>query len=352
MIYAYDRKGIREFQGQRIEYAYFVGRDFRGASFQGSDLWGANFSRANLVSVQFQSATLTGTSFQHALLARSNLMQADLADAELRGADLTGAALQGAKCERASFVEATLTFASLSSVSLMGTSMDGVVLGGTELSDLDASAFCDAKGIVHRAPSAIDARSVMKSYHHPRFKQFMIECGVPPIFAEYMIDCARALGGPLLRSLMQSTFISYGGPDEPFARRIYEGLRAHGVTVFFFPESATIGERIDTEVYGHLQRYDRVILVCSRESLNRPGVLHEIRETFDREARDGGATYLLPVMLDDYVLTEWRKDHPELAARVSRRVVGDFRKVSGDRGAFEAAMSRLLDSLKRERPVD
>jgi hypothetical protein len=191
---------------------------------------------------------------------------------------------------------------------------------------------------------------VMRSYQHPGLKRFLLDCGVPAIFAEYMVDCARALREPLLRSMMQSTFISYGGPDERFARRLYDALREHQVTVFFFPVTATVGERIDNEVFQGIQEHDRVILVCSQASLDRPGVLNEIQETFDREARDGGATYLLPIMLDDYVLTGWKESQPSLAERVNRRVVADFRKAIRSRKAFDSALSRLVDALKKSRP--
>jgi hypothetical protein len=107
-------------------------------------------------------------------------------------------------------------------VTLAETNFSGVKLTGAKLSsayfdDVDVSAFCDARGLEHLGPSSIDCRTVMKSYLHPNLRPFMTDCGVPEIFATYMIDCARASGDPLLRSLMQSTFISYGGPDELFA---------------------------------------------------------------------------------------------------------------------------------------
>jgi len=176
----------------------------------------------------------------------------------------------------------------------------------------------------------------------------MTDCGVPDVFATYMIDCARACTEPILRSLMQSTFISYGGPDEAFARKLYDMLRAHSVIVFFFPETATVGERIDNEVFRRIQQHDRVLVVCSRDSLSRPGVIHEIQETLDREARDGGATYLLPIMIDDYVLTGWRKTHPQLAERIGRRIIADFRKAKRNKKALDAAMTRVIDALKRQ----
>lgn len=178
----------------------------------------------------------------------------------------------------------------------------------------------------------------------------MGDCGVPPVFSEYMVDCARATAEGVLQQMIQSTFISYGGPDETFARQIYDSLRRRDVTVFFFPESATMGERIDQEVFRQLGKYDRVILICSRSSLGRPGVLHEIRETLDRESRDGGATYLLPIALDNYVFNGWAAIEPELAQRVGRRVVGDFAEARGNPTVYERQLDRLVDALKTRRP--
>lgn len=222
---------------------------------------------------------------------------------------------------------------------------DGARLGDVLFFDVDVGPLCDCV-LDHDLPSAVDARTVMKSYRHPRLKSFMIDCGVPEIFAEYMIECAKALGEDTLKELMQSTFISYGGPDETFARRLYETLRAHGVVTFPFPETAKVGERIGNEVYSALQRHDRVILVCSRASLDRPGVLNEIQETLDREARDGGASYLIPVRLDDYLFEEWGETQPDLAMKVRSRVAADFR----DPANFDAALDRLLDALRKKSP--
>jgi len=80
----------------------------------------------------------------------------------------------------------------------------------------------------------------MKSYQHPGLKRFLLDCGVPEIFAMYMIDCARAIDEPLWKALMQTTFISYGRPDEAFAEKLYDALKSHGVVTFFFPKSAIV----------------------------------------------------------------------------------------------------------------
>jgi hypothetical protein len=156
------------------------------------------------------------------------------------------------------------------------------------------------------------------------------------------------LGDSIQSKMMQSTFISYGGPDEDFARKVFDSLKKMGVVVFFFPETARLGERIDSEVFRRIQEHDRVLLICSKESLERPGVTHEIRETLDREARDGGATYLLPITLDDYVFSGFRERHSDLAERLSRRIIGDFRGTKRSRRDFDKAMHRVADALTKK----
>ncbi len=180
----------------------------------------------------------------------------------------------------------------------------------------------------------------------------MAACGVPWTFVEYMVDCAQAETAGDLRTLMQSTFISYGQPDEAFARRLYESLTSRRITVFYFPETARWGERLSNEIHAQLNSYDRVILLCSEGSLNRPGVRNEIQETFDREARDGGAPYLLPILLDGYLFASngWERVEPDLTRRVRARIAGDFRKTMTDPREYDRALNRLIDVLKKAKP--
>jgi hypothetical protein len=344
------RKGKRSFHEVCLDGANLAGVNLTGASFFGASLREVDLTAAILTNVQFKGADLTGACLSKAWLNATDLIGATFARANLAKTDFTGASLNEADCTFANLRGASFGNASLAGTNFFGAKLNGVRLGSTYFYDVDLGVFCDAKNVKHFSPSSVDSRAVMKSYPHPGLKRFLIDCGVPEIFAEYMIDCARALGEPLMKSLMQSTFISYGGPDEAFARKLYDALRAHKVVVFFFPETARVGERINNEVYGRIQEHDRVLLVCSRKSLNRDGVINEIQETLDREARDGGATYLLPVMLDDYVLTGWRKKHSALAERVGRRIIADFRKATRSKNAFDAAMTHVMDALKKKRP--
>jgi tetratricopeptide (TPR) repeat protein len=151
-----------------------------------------------------------------------------------------------------------------------------------------------------------------------------------------------------LVTIMQSTFISYGHPDEAFARKLHEALERRGVVTFFFPEHAEPGERLHREMRKGVNRFDRIILICSRHSLDRPGVLYEIEESLSREARDGGALYLIPIRLDDYIFNGWAPPRPDLVQALCDRVVVDFRLAAQDPRQFEIAIEKLLRALTKE----
>ena len=349
-IVAAYKAGRRDFKHVDLSGVDLSGENLTGASFYGGNLRVADLSRCTLTYVQLKGADVTHANLTQAWLNATDLIGADFSDAKLCRADLTGAALQRANLRGADLSEVNLGSAQLSDANLAGARLTHAHLYYTVLCDVDVSAFCDENSREHGGPSYVDYRTVVRSYSHPRFRQFMSDCGVPTVFSEYMIDCARALDMQSLVQLMQSTFISYGGPDEAFARRLYEALRKRGVVTFFFPQIATIGARVSDEVFRGIRGHDRVLLVCSRRSLDRPGVVNEIQETLDREARDGGATYLLPITLDDYLFKGWRATQPVLFERVAGRVVGDFRGSMRSTTKFESALSRVVDALKRKHP--
>jgi hypothetical protein len=62
--------------------------------------------------------------------------------------------------------------------------------------------------------------------------------------------------------LLRSTFISYGGSADAFARKLYEALHR----TFFFHKSAVPEDRLDMTMRKGVNEHDRVILVCSKAS--------------------------------------------------------------------------------------
>lgn len=145
---------------------------------------------------------------------------------------------------------------------------------------------------------------------------------------------------------MLSVFISYGAPDEAFARRLYNALHESGVGTFFFPESAVPGDKMHRMMRVGVNKHDRVILVCSDASLRRNGVLNEIEEVLAKEARDGGSAYLVPIRLDDAVFSDWAPHRPDVSQTVRDRVIADFRGAESDPTKFDIAFGHLLKALR------
>jgi len=150
------------------------------------------------------------------------------------------------------------------------------------------------------------------------------------------------------KRLFQSVFVSYGAPDEGFAARLNESLKRSGVQTFFFREDAKPGARLHHVMRDGVNAHERVILVCSRASLTRRGVLNEIEESLQREAREGGASILVPITLDDFVFKEWTPDRTGLAEALREHVVVDFRGTSDNPPKFNRAVARLVNALEKE----
>lgn len=154
----------------------------------------------------------------------------------------------------------------------------------------------------------------------------------------------RAAHATAQTNRFKSVFISYGGPDEPFARKLYEALLGKGVHAYYFPDSAVPGRRLHRTMSDAVYEYDMIISVCSEAAVTRHGWLNELEQTLAREAREGGTELLIPVLLDDFVLQNWKPDRVDLARQLQSRVAADFAKHI-DEGVFERQVNRLLAAL-------
>jgi hypothetical protein len=307
--------------------------------------------RAKLSGSNFARAILTGCNFERASLSWCNLNLADFSGAKLTHADLGATKIWRADFSHTLLTGACFHSATLKSVLLTGARAAYLTLDETALTDVDLSVFVNARITKHEEPSDIDWKAIAQSLRLPRdrLKRFLVTVGMPDSIAEWMIEAAQALDPLDLFTMMQSTFISYGVPDEKFAIALRDDLHKNGVTTFLFRDNAVPGQKLHRMMRDGVNNYDRVILICSEASLDRTGVLNEIEETLQREARDGGASYLVPIRLDDYVFTGWNPPNKDAAQAVRDRVVGDFRSAKRSKRALAAAIKPLLDALKKKR---
>lgn len=116
-----------------------------------------------------------------------------------------------------------------------------------------------------------------------------------------------------------SVAISYGGSDVLEATHLNNFLIQNGVATWFYPENSLPGDKLHRMMNNMINDADRVILLCSKSSLHRSGVLNELERILEREAKEGGSAILIPIALDQYVFEEWKPEKKDLANQIRSR---------------------------------
>ena len=367
------RKGKRDFRGIHLnaidlgeskinEEIYDIlelkSCDFSNAvinncNFVGSDLSGSNFKNADLTNCNFARAILNKCNFYHASFYQCNLALTSFTGSKLSFADFSGTTIWRGNFSQTLLTGSQFYGADLKSVLLTDAHAAYLSLGDTSLINMDLALFINARITKHKYRevdyhSDVDWRSIARSIRQPseKLKLFLVKIGMPASLADLLIEAVKTLTPTDISSIMQSTFISYGQPDEKFAIALRNELERNGVTTFLFCDNAVPGDKLHRMMKEGVNKYDRVILICSEASLDRAGVLNEIEETLQREARDGGESYLVPIRLDDYVFDGWNPKNDDVAQAVRDRVIGDFKAAKKNIKVLPSAISPLLSALK------
>ena len=292
------RKSITIHRGQGLRSATWVGRNCLDLTW--ADLTGCDLREANLAGV-------------------------DLMGANLRGSNLYGADMTGANLFLVRFTPATLS----------GANLTNALVGLTEFVRVDLSDVIGLDSIRHSSPSAVDLDTIYRS--KGRIPEvFLRGCGIPEDFIVYM----RSLVSKAID--FYSCFISYSSKDGDFAQRLYADLQAKDVRCWKFDENAKWGEPSWGEIDTAIRHYDKLVVICSKHSLQSPPVIREIERALQREDRER-RNVLFPIRIDDYLFEYW--DHPRKADVVSK-VAGDFREWNNP-AIYSKAFPRFLDALNR-----
>lgn len=309
---------------------HFENCDFTGADL--SDAWLAKnqflncrFDRTSIVCSYFASSHVLRSTFTYSYLTGTNFVECDVALC-----DFSNARLYRVRVERTKFINSAFHGADIERAIFADSSFENI-----------ANSF----DVRHGDGCNVDWLSIALSLRSDNVEQFLRASGMPDVFILYSLDCARAMDPAGVFKLMRSTFISYGGPDAGFAEVLCEVLQRSGVRAFLFSRDAVPGKKLHDTMRDGVASYDRVILICSKAALDRPGVQYELEQVLAREARSGGESYLIPITLDDYVF-HWNPGRPGLAQEVRDRVVADFRGADEDPEKFNQGFMRLLRALR------
>ena len=178
--------------------------------------------------------------------------------------------------------------------------------------------------------------------------RFLANSGVD----EELLSVVRAWVGKPIE--FHSVFLSHSSLDKAFARRLYSDLRNVGVNCWFDEKQILPGDSILDLVDHGIKVWDKLLLVCSRNSLSRTTgwwVEQEVERALakERTLRRGGeaGSTLIPITIDDYVFDGWDS---KFKASVVDKHVGDFRHWRTP-DAYATAFERLrmaLDASRRQ----
>jgi hypothetical protein len=323
-----------------------------------------NFVDANLQRADLRHADLRGAFLQTADLERAHLESAHLERADLSGANLWRADLSGANLRDASLPGANLQHANLQGANLQGADIRGADIRVWHLRPLLVTA--DSSG------AYVDWSTVARSLDIPDCDliPFLARTGMPLVTATYLVESLRSIDATELFTMLQSVFISYGRHDHDISEAVRTSLGENGVKTWWWHDNAPAGGRIHRVVRTGIRKYDRMVLLMSESSLRRMGVINEIVECLQREAREGASDIVIPVVLDGAIYGEWWTADVESGADGSRppteweveqrqdlhgvlmdRVHVDLREAQPGDAKWNDGMRRILAVLKKD-PYD
>lgn len=333
------------------------GASLSGANLSGAVLSGADLSRANLTWANLSVANLRKSNLRGANLSVANLTGADLRDADLTAATLRAAQLFGANLGGANLTRADLIWANLSLTFLLGADLTQAVCHTTTFADCNLHEAHGLDSVVHSGPSSIGIDTLMRMRSNLPL-QFLQGAGVPESIIRFVCS-------PEGRERRYYTcFISHCSADAAFVDWLYGYLRKNRVRCWKYDEAEVIGRPVWGSAGRAITAHDKVVVVCSKNSLETPAVLNEIERALQKEdwfkkengrriekAKGKGeqpqlldAEVLFPVSVDD-CLKGWKHSRKE---DVVAKHIADFSGWQSHPEKYRHELENLLHALDPE----
>ena len=327
--------------------------DLTNANLRGADLTNANLTKANLRGADLTSAKLYRADLTYAKLTKAKLRGAKLRGANLYRAKLTYAKLNNANLITADLRNANLSKADLSKADLRYTNFINTILIYTNFknSDLKRTIFgltdlSTCKGLDSVRVSGecvIDFQTLINSKNKIP-KNFLFKIGLPENYIDYLPDFYDET--PLR---LFPVFLSHSSGDKTFANKLYDALTVQKVRVWYDVHKLKPGDDILDSIDKGITTFDKMILVCSKDSLNSWWVEEELERIFEKERRfrkEHGKKFklLIPITIDDSIF----KSKEAISRSIRKRSIGDFQEW-GDEEKFDKALNDLIAALNVDR---
>lgn len=323
--------------------------EIKNVVFNNADLMGVNFDRADLKGVDFSHADMGGCSLEEADLTEARLYGVYLGFSHLNGAKLTNTHLGNARIEDASLNNVDLSNANLQGTLFINTELENsdfsfAQLGGTVFGLTDLGSCNGLQSVRVKEKCVIDFYTLQTSKSISR--AFLKKIGLSELLIDYLPELTEK---PIN---LFPVFLSHSWGNKDFAGKLYEALIDKGVQVWYDEKKMKPGDDLYEGISQGISTYDKMILVCSKESLRSWWVDQEINRLFSKERKYSSkglkkANLLIPITIDDYIY-EWDGAKSE---DIRRFVIGDFRNWK-DEHSFRSSLDNLIDVLNPNRKRD
>jgi TIR domain/Pentapeptide repeats (8 copies) len=297
-----------------------------------------DLSGVDLSNVEVGAAMFHNTNLDRTILSRKNFFNESFEGASLHSAHLHFADLRRTQLRNVDLTNSNLILANLSEADLTNANLTGALIGWTIFGNNDLSTVQGLEAVLHIGPSIIGVDTIYKSNGQIAVA-FLRESGVPESFIEFARDLVAA-EHPIR---FWSCFMSHSSRNAEFCDRLHADLVANQVRVWYFPRDARWGESVWAEIDRSIQVNDKLLLVCSNESLSSEPVMREIERCLAREDREH-RNILFPISIDGHLFDVWQHERKQ---DILRKVVGDFRNWN-DPERYANALQTLLVALRAE----
>jgi hypothetical protein len=285
------------------------------------NLDGFDLSMFDLSSVKFIKTSLKGANLQGANLAYTDFLKADLENANI---------------EQAYFYYSKFIETNLNGLDFSKSQLGGVVFGHTDLSNCRG-----LENVFIEKPCIIDFPTLQAS--RITSKVFLTKMGITGELAEYLPDFYNS------SIALYPAFLSHSWKDKPFVRKLYEAISRKGTTVYLDEKKMKPGDNIHDSISEAIKVYDKLILVCSENSINSWWVEKELERVYAKERelqKERGKKYrlVIPIRIDDAILD----CDDGILATVKNSVIGDFTQWENE-NAFNKAVDELIAALNANR---
>ena len=144
-----------------------------------------------------------------------------------------------------------------------------------------------------------------------------------------------------MKNTFFSCFMSYGKPEESFAKTLYSDLTRNGVKCWIFETDYSPGALTWREITEKRRSADKFLVLCSKTSLSRYGLLRELQD----QATENDDK-IVPISLND----DWKKEDFKVKTNTMnlKSYLLDRNDIDfSDLRKYNEKLAKLLDYLRK-----